>query len=186
MKKRRNKSKIEKLQAFNAYLPCKRLCTQCLSYNELQKLNAGLANDISYGWELTLNVRVLQPKTGKFHIVLLSRGRKSDKKGKKVASQYYDSKLLAENNIFSFRKSHESQAAKRKLDVWETVIGSEKENDVLIVNRETNIQSIKALYKKKLKSTRFTGNLCTEHHAPKINLNPNNHRFGVQFLTEAP
>ena len=109
MKRCRNKSKVEKLQ----------------------KLNAGLANDISYGWELTLNVCMLEPKANKFHIVLLSRGRKSDKKGKRVASQYYDSELTAENNIFSFRKSYKLQAAKRRLDVWEVMIESEVENDVM-------------------------------------------------------
>lgn len=184
-KRRRTKSKIGKLQSANAYQPCKRLRSQCLCYAKLQKLNAGLANNISYGWELTSNVRVLEPKPNMFHIVMLSRGRKSDTKGKRVASSYYDSRIIAENNIFSFRKSYESERAKTRLGAWEAALGTKNEKDVMAATlRDASIKQTNSLYRKKLKTILLTGSLHIEHKAP-TNLNPNNHKFGARFLTQA-
>ena len=50
-----------------------------------------------------------------------------DKKGRRVASPIYDSKIEAENMIYNFRKSRESNRAKRRLDSWEATLGTEKE-----------------------------------------------------------
>ena len=84
----------------------------------MAKLAGGLANCVSYGWQLTSNVTVRSPHPNSYQIALNKKSKLSETKGKRVFSTAYKSIIEAENNIFYFRYCNESKRAKEMLDDW--------------------------------------------------------------------
>ena len=186
-KRRNNKTKIDALQAANAYNPCKRLRSQCLDDIDFLKLGAAISNSMIRGWELTLNVKILAYR-GVHRISMMRRKRITDKVGKRVVSATFNSAIEAENNVFYFRYSLESQKSKTKLDIWQASLSdndSEDENIPTLLDNVTNHPDGKQrlIYREKIRSTKLTSNLIIQHFTSVKNMNPNNSKFEDRLLS---
>lgn len=108
---------VRKCQASVTIQASTGLRKHALSPLEEQLKQQAFLND-SNRWSRTSNLSVDEKSDTAFYVRLLQRQTTHSKKGKRVSSAKFDTRLAAENHAYSFRYSKESRNCQIRLDAY--------------------------------------------------------------------
>ena len=108
---------VRKCQASVTIQASTGLRKHALSPLEEQLKQQAFLND-SNRWSRTSNLSINEKSDTAFYVRLLQRQTTHSKKGKRVSSAKFDTRLAAENHAYSFRYSKESRNCQIRLDAY--------------------------------------------------------------------